>query len=351
MIRIGVIGCGWWATFAHLPALYEHPAAEIVAIADPDRSKRDAAGERFGIAARFAGVEALLSAAEPDAVVVAAPNALHHSIARLALQRGAHVLLEKPMVLEPAHGRELIDLARRNSVHLIVGFPMHWNPQALTLRAEIASGRIGKVEHVSVLYASIVRELYGGRPESYRDTVFAYPVNTPAAATYREPKIAGGGQGQSQVSHAAALMLWLTGLYPASVVSFTSSFELPVDLADAIAIRFDGGAVGTLSSTGGLIPGHQEIVRYEIFGCDGHVVFDVNKGVATIHDANGVQQLPRPPEAERFPERAPARNLVEVALGRAANGSPPEIGLLTAQLTAAMYRSASESCAVSIKEV
>lgn len=351
MIRVGVVGCGWWATFAHLPALHEHPNAEIVALADADAGTLEAAGERFSVAARFASAEQLLDAAELDAVVVAAPNALHHPVARLALERGLHVLLEKPMVIEPAHGRELIELAERNGAELIVGFPLHWNPQALALREQIAAGRIGAVEHVAVLYASVVRELYAGRPEAYRHTVFDYPVNAPAVDTYRDPALAGGGQGQSQVSHAAALMLWVTGLQPAAVSAFTASFELPVDLADAIAIRFDGGAVGTLGSTGGVIPGHEEIVRCEIFGRDGHVTFDVNEGLAAIHDADGVERLPQPTAAERYPERAPARNLVEVGLGRAANGSPPQVGLRTAQLVAAMYRSAGEVRMVSIEEV
>jgi predicted dehydrogenase len=253
-------------------------------------------------------------------------------------------------VIDPAHGRELIDLARRRGVELLVGFPLHWNPQALALRDAIARGRIGRLEHVSVLYASTVRELYGGAPERYRDDVFAYPVSAPAAATYRNPELAGGGQGQSQVSHAAALLLWLTGLRPRSVMAFTSRFELPVDLADALAISFDGGAVGTLGSTGGVIPGHEEIVRCELFGHDGHVVFDVNAGLATIHDADGVELLPQPTPAECYPERAPARSLVEAALGRGGNRSPGEVGLNTAELIAAMYRSAAEARMVAIEE-
>jgi predicted dehydrogenase len=349
-VRVGVVGCGWWATFAHLPALREHPDAEIVALAETDAGKLAAAGEQFGVHARFPSAEAMLDAVELDAVVVAVPNALHHSVALLALERGKHVLLEKPMVIEPAHGRELIELARRRGVELIVGFPLHWNPQAIALRRELAAGRIGAIEHVSVLYASIVRELYRGEPERYRDGVFDYPVNAPAAETYRDPALAGGGQGQSQTSHAAALMLWLTGLRPQSVAALTSSFELPVDLADALAIRFHDGAVGTLGSTGSITPGNEEIVRCDIFGRDGHVSFDVYEGLAAIHVGSEVERLPLPEPAARYPERAPARNLVEVALGREPNRSPPQVGLDTAALVAALYRSAQTASFVAIEE-
>jgi predicted dehydrogenase len=244
------------------------------------------------------------------------------------------------MVVEPAHGRELIEVAKRHEVELLIGYPMHYNPQARELRRIIAGGRIGPVEHVACLYASIVRELYRGEPESYRGTVFEFPVNAPAVATYTDPAVAGGGQGQSQLSHAAALLLWLTGLEPRQVAAFTSSFELPVDLADTVAVRFEGDAIGTLSSTGAVTPGHPEIVRYDIFGRDGHVVFDVNEGIAEIHDADGVERLETPELADRYPERAPVGNLVELALGRGVNESPPEIGLRTVELVAAMYESA-----------
>ena len=47
--RIGVIGCGWWATRAHLPALRANPDATIAGIADPDAENRERAAERFGV--------------------------------------------------------------------------------------------------------------------------------------------------------------------------------------------------------------------------------------------------------------------------------------------------------------
>lgn len=137
-------------------------------------------------------------------------------------------------------------------------------------------------------------------------------------------------------------MLWLTGLRPRGVSAFSSNFELPVDLADGVAIRFDGGAVGVLSSTGAVLPGHDEIARFEIFGRDGHVLFDVNRGTASIHVAGMTRNLLELPVVQRNPEHAPARNLIDVVLGRAGNGSPGEIGLGAAEFVAAMYRSAHE---------
>jgi predicted dehydrogenase len=338
-VRVAVIGCGWWATFAHLPAIAAHPDAEIAALADPDPRRLSAAAEAFEVDAAFASAEELLDEVKVDAVVIAVPHTLHYPLARLALDRGLPTLLEKPMVIEPRHGHELVALAEERGVELLIDYPWHYNRHALTIREELAAGAIGPIEHVSCLYASSVRELYRGNPEPYRD-LWGYPVNAPGTATYSDPALSGGGQGQTQITHAAALLLWLTGLRPCGVSAFSANFELPVDLADGAAIRFDGGAVGVLSSTGAVLPGHDEIARFEIFGRDGHVLFDVNRGTASVHVAGMTKTLLELPLEQRNPEHAPARNLIDVVLGRAANGSPGEIGLGAVEFVAAMYRSA-----------
>src|SRR5438552_9055013 len=179
----------------------------------------------------------MLDEVEPDGVVIAVPHAHHYPAARAALEHGAHVLLEKPMVLEPAHGRELIALARARGRELIVGYPWHYNVQARAVRGALAEGRIGKLEFVSCLFGSTVRELYKGHGTAY-DQYFGYPG--PQDETFSDPKLAGGGQGQTQLTHSAALLFWLTGLVPTRVSAFCASFELEVDLCDAVALRFDG---------------------------------------------------------------------------------------------------------------
>jgi predicted dehydrogenase len=348
--RIGVIGCGWWATRAHLPALQANPDAVIAGIADPDEANRARAAERFGVAAEsvFADAEEMLDRAALDAAIVAVPHHIHATLARSVLERGVHLLLEKPMTISPADARALAALAKARGVELIIGYPWHYNRQVLAVRDAIAEGRIGEIEYVSCQFASIVRELYRGNPEPYRD-VLGYSVNPPGQRTYADPEIAGGGQGQTQVTHSAALLFLLTGLRPTSVAAMTERFELKVDLADAAVMRFDNGAIGSLGSTGSVIPGHDEMLEYRIFGSDGHVVFDVNEGVAIIHGLRGeVHRLPGLPAEERYPDWAPADNLVDIVLGRGANGSPAALGVVTVAFVDAMYRAAREGRTVAL---
>jgi predicted dehydrogenase len=342
--RIGVIGCGWWATRAHLPALQANPDAIIAGIADPDPENRARAADRFSIPSDriFSDAEEMLDEADLDAAIVAVPHFAHATLARAVLDRGLHLLLEKPMTINPPDARSLASLAGVRGVELIVGYPWHYNRQVLAVRDAIAEGRIGKIEYVSCQFASIVRELYRGNPEPYRD-VLGYSVNPPGQRTYADPEIAGGGQGQTQVTHSAALLFLLTGLHPVSVAALTESFELAVDLADAVVVRFSSGAIGSLGSTGSVLPGQEEILEYRMFGERGHIVFDVNDGSAVVYGLDGeAEALPALPMEERYPDWAPADNLVDVCLGRGANGSPASLGVLTVEFVDAMYRAARE---------
>jgi predicted dehydrogenase len=340
--RIGVIGCGWWATRAHLPALLANPDAIIAGIADPDAENRQRAAERFAVPADrvFADAGEMLDKGGLDGAIVAVPHSAHAPLARAVLTKGLHLLLEKPMTIHPPDARALAALAATQGVELIVGYPWHYNRQVLAVRDAIADGRIGAIEYVSCQFASIVRELYRGNPEPYRD-VLGYSVNPPGMRTYADPEIAGGGQGQTQVTHSAALLFFITGLKPVSVAALTEPFELAVDLADASIVRFDNGAIGSLGSTGSVLPGQEEILEYRLFGERGHIVFDVNEGAAVIYGANGaVERLPAPTLEERYPDWAPADNLVDVVLGRAPNGSPASLGVLTVDFVDAIYRAA-----------
>lgn len=337
--NIAVVGCGSWSVEAHLPTLASNPDAEIIAVVDVDEGARERAAARFGVPRAYASHEELFAAERPDGVIIATPHARHFEQARAALEAGAHLLVEKPMVLEPAHGRELQRLASERQRELIVGYPWHYNRQAVELRALLASGELGTLEFASSLFVSMVREYYRGDTAAYQPELQL--AQAPRNETYSDPALSGGGQGQAQVTHSAALVFWLTGLRPRRVAAFCESFDLAVDLVDAVTVRFDGGAIGTISSTGDRPAGHDDLLDLQIGGTDGMVAFDVLAGRATVSRPHGRRDELEPlPVAERYPHWGPANNLVDVVLGRGENQSPAEIGCLTVEFLDAMYRSA-----------
>jgi predicted dehydrogenase len=341
---IAVVGCGHWATEAHLPALAADARARLAAVVDPNPEARASARQRFGDedTLAFATVEEMLRDVRPDGAVVAVPHAMHAPLALALAVAGVHLLIEKPMVLDPRDGDAVLAAAARAGVEVLVGYPWHYNAQAVALRSAIADGRIGTVELATCTYGSTVREYYRGDVETYRKD-YGY-ARAPQPTTYSDPAIAGGGQGQTQVTHAAALLLFLTGLHPVRVSAEVERFELAVDLADALTVRFEGGAIGTLASTGGVARGHDEVLEYRIFGDRGHVGFDVMQGRAWIAGPRGaVQELDVLPPELRYPQEEPVRNLIEVIAGTAPNRSPGDLGQLVVTLVDGMYRSARDA--------
>ncbi|MCA1644243.1 MAG: Gfo/Idh/MocA family oxidoreductase [Chloroflexi bacterium] len=354
--RIGIIGTGWWATYAHLPALTSYPRADVVAIADPSPERLASAAEHFGIGARFADYHTLLDHADLDGVVVATPHTTHAAIATDVLRRGIALLLEKPMVLHAREARDLVKLAERQRVPLVIGYPYHFVEQHARLRARIAEGALGHIQLTHTLFASMVLEYYRANPQAYAD-VFKWQVTGPQPSTYSEPAVAGGGQGHLQVTHAAALLLWLTNLEPREVAAFVERFDLKVDLCDAISVRFASGALGTLASTGGIPAAqssHQQL-ELRVYGSGGYALLDAMAGTCRIYYNDGsVEQLDDVAADGRYPQEAPARHLVDLILDESrtmTNMSTGEIGARTVELLEATYRSAAERRAVRIDEL
>jgi predicted dehydrogenase len=346
--RIAVFGAGWWSTQAHLPSLRTDERSELVALADPSPERLEAAARAYGIDRAYADHRELLERERPDGVIVAVPHALHHAVARDALEAGASVLVEKPMTLRAEDAADLVRLADARGLHLMVGYTWHFNPQARALRAALAEGRLGDLQMVAVMFASKVIELYRGHPERYR-VLFDYPVTAPDGRTYADRTMAGGGQGQTQVTHAAGLLLWLTGLVPQQVFASMERFDLEVDLVDALSIRFGGGVLGTIASTGGVLTPGRERLELRAFGTEGGLVVDLVAGDAVLEDAEGrVERLPAPAPDEVYPLGAPARHLGALIRGEEECLAPGALGASVVALLDAAYRSAAGNAPVEV---
>jgi predicted dehydrogenase len=338
-VRIAVVGCGWWGTQAHLPALVANPDADPVAVVDPDPDRRRVAVETFGVRRAFADVDELLGSVELDGAIVATPPNQHFPVATRMLETGLHTLVEKPMTVEPSEARELVNLASRNGVELLVSYPWNYNAHAVSVREALSSLRVGAVELVTCLFASVARELYRGNPELYADAL-GYTHATPKASTYSDPR--GGGQALTQLTHAIALLLWLTDLEPVEVVAFTESFELAVDLVDTASIRFSQGQLAAVGTVGNVIPRHAELLEYRFLGSDGYVLLDVGSGTGAIHDDSGVERLEPLAEPDRYPLASPADNLVALAMGTPGNSAPGTLGARVVEVLDAIRRSGAE---------
>ena len=344
--RIGVVGAGWWSTRAHLPAVVANPDAELVAIADPIDDKRDRAVEVFRPERSYRSHREMLDNDSLDGVVIAVPHMAHYQVAIDALEAGAHLMLEKPMVVEFAHAARLVEESAARGLEIVVGYPYHYNQQVLAARDWIASGEIGELLYVHSLFASIVWELFRGNVHLVADAV-GFTITPTGIDTYGDPAVSGGGQAIVQITHSAALLLFMTGLVPVDVFAFMENRDLRVDLVDAMAVRFEGGCIGTIGSTGSTVRTQEELLEYRLYGTEGHILLDLAASDLCLFRADGSTE--RNPVgraagarsyAGAYPEDAPVNNLVDIVLGRDGNHSPPQLGAAVVGLLEAAYESA-----------
>jgi predicted dehydrogenase len=338
--RVAVIGTGWWTTQAHLPALVANPKAELVALADPREDVLAKAAAKYGVDTTYTDYEEMIDREELDGVIVAVWHSAHYEVARTCLERGLHVMLEKPMVLVADHARELVELAARQERELIIGYPWHFTPHTLRAREIIQSGELGPVQLVNSVFASMVLQFMRGKDEDYQ-SVFEYPVVGPGDV-YSDPERSGGGQGHLQVTHSAALFLFITGLHPVGVSALMNNLDVKVDVIDAFAVRFQEGALATVGSTGAIVPGGPDCLLTRIHCEHGMVDLDSLAGTCRIHHKDQTEEMlpPLQDADEIYPMGATSANLVDVITGDAANGSPAEFGWRTVELLDAAYRSA-----------
>lgn len=349
--RIAVVGTGWWATQFHIPSLADYEGADLVALADTDESKLRAAAERYGVDTTYADPAELYASGTVDGVVIAVPHVHHHPLAKAALDAGLHVLVEKPMVLTSADAHDLRQAADERGLHLMTGYTYQWTRGAATVRRHIQSGEIGELLHVAGLFASMVESYYRGRPDDY-EPVFKFPVTGPGASTYSDPAISGGGQGVLQVTHAMGMVLWATGRRVEEVSAFMSNRDLRVDLVDAITYRLEGGALGTMASTGSLAPGQPQQQEFRYYGTEGYVLQDLLQGTVVAHRNDGSSEEMDPLGADEvYPAHLPARTLADLIAGHGENLAPAGPSVATVEFLEAAYRSVDEGRPVRIDQL
>src|SRR5207253_11353608 len=130
-LRVGVVGVGHIGT-NHARLYAEIPAADFTAVYDVDLARANAIVKKYGIAA----TRSLEEFAElVDAASVSTPTNSHHGIALPLLQRGQHLLIEKPIAENPRHATELAELAGRNQSILQGGLVERFNPWLCALDA------------------------------------------------------------------------------------------------------------------------------------------------------------------------------------------------------------------------
>lgn len=232
-IRLGVIGLGMGRN--HVAGFQSHPRARVVAVADMNERLLNEIADRYGVEKRYTSAEDMLAKEHLDAVSIATPNKFHAPLTLTAIAAGCHVLCEKPMAMNAAEARKMLDAAQKAGKHLMINFSYRFNEMSMALKQQVDAGLLG--------------EIYFGR------TVWHRRRGLPGfGGWFGQKALSGGGPLIDLGVHRLDLALWLMG-YPKPVWVMGSTYQhlgsalaqkqgKTFDVEDLAAgmIRFENGA-------------------------------------------------------------------------------------------------------------
>lgn len=144
MKRVGLVGAGWWADFAHAPA-FRDAGAKLVGVYSRGHERAKKLAETWGIQV-FDRYEELLAAT--DIVAVSTTDDTHAPLGLQAIQAGKHLFIDKPLARTAAEGKALVEAAKAHKVLGLTSFTSRGDVAAATARRRIREGFVGEVMYV-----------------------------------------------------------------------------------------------------------------------------------------------------------------------------------------------------------
>ncbi len=147
-VKVGVVGCGYWG-----PNLVRNfrslPDCRLEMMCDLSEERLDHLRTLYPEVRGEASFEHMLNGAGLDAVVIATAVQMHYPMARASLLAGKHTFIEKPMARSSRECEELVALARRQGLVLMVGHTFLYSPVVRRIREIVESGDIGEIRYIS----------------------------------------------------------------------------------------------------------------------------------------------------------------------------------------------------------
>ncbi|MCS6775029.1 MAG: Gfo/Idh/MocA family oxidoreductase [Chloroherpetonaceae bacterium] len=341
VVRLGVIGAGWFASRRHLPDAQKRSDVILTALCRRDPEARTRMATHFHVPAEqtYAEWERMLDQAPLDAVLIATPNNLHYTQAKAALERGLHVLLEKPMTIRSAEAWELVALAQQRGLQLAVALnPPYW-AHCHRIRQALRKPEMGQLESATMYWTGNADVVFGKAPP---------PENLPGVVPptlYRaDPEQNGGGYFIDGGSHLVSEVLWVTGLRATRVSALMDA--TPMDMRTALALELDNGAIATITAIGNSAFPNRRVRN--VFGATGGTITVSGFEFDTTIQLHG-QEAQRFREESLIPVSTPIGNFVEAIQGKAQLYSPGEHGAHVVEVMEAAYASATTGQTVTLR--
>nr|MDQ3831137.1 Gfo/Idh/MocA family oxidoreductase [Candidatus Tectomicrobia bacterium] len=229
-VNVGVVGLGGGASDM-IPAFVQHPHIALTAAADIDQGQLEKFRSEFQ-GETYLSAEALCDNPRVDVVYIATPNQFHTEHTLIALEKGKHVLVEKPMTLTLADADVMIQAAERQGVQLMVNVKHSFDPHIRKIREIVQSGELGRLRMLHYWY-------------------FADWLYRPRTAEELNPSL-GGGVTWRQGPHQFDILRTIAGGLVRSVRAMTGRWDesRPVVGCHAAFLEFEDGTAATAVYSG-----------------------------------------------------------------------------------------------------
>lgn len=195
--RVGIVGAGFGGT-VHVPAYKAHPGFELVAIASPNKAAQIAKDQ--GIAHAFPSLAAMLDGVELDIVSIATPPFDHYDAVKLALERGKHVVCEKPLTTSVARAEEMVAASHAAGKVCGITHEFRFTPAWSAIKELADNAHLGPLREIEIAdFGSLLRA----------------DVLRPRGWWFSKAR--GGGLAQAITSHAIDAANWIAGRAPRNV--------------------------------------------------------------------------------------------------------------------------------------
>jgi len=257
-LKVGLIGCGGIAQH-HIKG-YQANQLSIAGISDPNAQALAAASTLLPDTKAFGDYLHLLDSGLVNAVSICTPPFTHREIAMAALERGIHVLCEKPLAQTLEEARRIAQAAQQSRACFMVAFRHRFLPAVVKLKEIITSGVIGE----PVLFTNV----FCGPAFSMKDRWFA------------KKSLSGGGTLMDTSVHSIDLFRFLIGEVAAQQALFHRCQPgIEVEDISVLSLKAVGGALGTASAS--WVAG-EGVAMIEVVGQKGKVGFDY-RGAPEVH--------------------------------------------------------------------
>ncbi len=297
-LRVGIIGVGMIALMSHIPNLRSTGRAEIVAICRRDPRYLAMAQERLNVPEAYTDWREMLDRAALDAVVVSTPNHMHTAPTLAALERGLHVLVQKPMALHNQDAWAMVDAAERADRVLMVAFGLRFMGIWRTVKRRLNQGIIGEIRQINLAFSSYRRWIWEAETSPAEGTDLVRKLTGMPDGYFagwrtwhRDPAQMGGGMFADMGPHVIDLALWLAGAPPVEVTALSETAGLPVECFMNVQARLANGALLSLTSADAPMPNMLESKQLLMIAGDRGVLTADTTGDVWVYGRGIVEKI------------------------------------------------------------